>query len=206
VQRAKAVAGDRLVSGFSWIDVARIARDDGTLPGPVLADLRAAGLEAVAEVPIDEPESASAAMEALLAAGFEQVRLTCGRGPADRLAAMLEIAALQDRVGGIQVVNPLPVISRSSSAPSTGYDDVKAVALARLAVPNVPSVQVDWARYGPKLAQVALTFGADDLDGVPAIDDAAQGPRRALIAEVRRNIEAAAFTPAERDGRFRILA
>ena len=45
-------------------------------------------------------------------------------------------------------------------------------------------------------------FGADDLDGVPASDDAPDGRRRAPIEEIRRNIEAAGFSPAERDGLF----
>jgi 2-iminoacetate synthase ThiH len=63
-------------------------------------------------------------------------------------------------------------------------------------------VQVDWLRYGPKLAQVALTFGADDVDNVSTSDDAPEGRRRAPLDEVRRNIEAAGFTPAKRDGRF----
>ena len=74
--------------------------------------------------------------------------------------------------------------------------------MARLAAPNIPTIQVDWSRYGPKLAQVALTFGADDLDGVTAADEAPDGRRRAPLEEVRRNIEAAGFSPAERDGRF----
>jgi aminodeoxyfutalosine synthase len=81
---------------------------------------------------------------------------------------------------------------------------VKTVALARLAAPAVACVQVDWPRYGPKLAQVALSFGADDVDGISASDDAAEGRRRAPLEEIRRNIEAAGFAPVERDGRFRI--
>jgi len=90
--------------------------------------------------------------------------------------------------------------------PSTGYEDVKMVAIARLAAPNIPTVQVDWRRYGPKLAQVALTFGADDLDGVSASDDAPDGRRRAPLEDVRRNVEAAGFLPAERDGTFNVIA
>ena len=39
------------------------------------------------------------------------------------------------------------------------------LALARLLVDNIDSIQVDWGRYGAKLAQVALIFGADDVDG-----------------------------------------
>jgi aminodeoxyfutalosine synthase len=74
---------------------------------------------------------------------------------------------------------------------------VKLVALARLLVP-VTHVQVDWQRYGPKLAQVALTFGADDLDGVSPKDVVAEGRRRSPLEEVRRNIIAATSQPVER--------
>jgi hypothetical protein len=49
---------------------------------------------------------------------------------------------------------------------------------------------------------VALLFGANDLDHVPATDDAPLGPRRAPLEEVRRNIVAASLTPAARTGRF----
>ena len=81
---------------------------------------------------------------------------------------------------------------------------MKAVALARLLL-DVPHVQVDWSRHGPKLAQVALTFGADDVDGVSPIDDVAEGRRRAPLEEIRRNNPAASFEPVERNGRLGIL-
>ena len=103
----------------------------------------------------------------------------------------------------IASVNPLPTML-STFRPTTGYDDVKAVALARLALPGVAHLQVDWTRYGPKLAQVALTFGADDVDGVSASDEAPLGRRRAPLEEIRRNIEAAGFEPVERTGRFAV--
>ena len=76
-----------------------------------------------------------------------------------------------------------------------------SVAVSRLALPH-RSIEVDWQLYGPKLAQVALTFGADDLDGVSPSEEATEGRRRAPLEEVRRNIEAAGFEPVERDGRF----
>jgi len=82
---------------------------------------------------------------------------------------------------------------------------VKRVALARLCADNIPSIQVDWSLYGPKLAQVALTVGADDVDAVSAEDEAAGGPRRAPLQEIRRNIIAAGQEPVERNGRFDIL-
>ena len=78
---------------------------------------------------------------------------------------------------------------------------MKTVALARILL-DVPHVQVDWALHGPKLAQVALTFGADDVDRVSPVDDVAEGRRRAPLEEIRRNIRAASLDPVERDGRF----
>jgi aminodeoxyfutalosine synthase len=88
------------------------------------------------------------------------------------------------------------------AVPTTGYDDVKRVALARLAVHNIPSIQIDWALYGPKLAQIALTVGADDVDAVSAEPETSEGRRRAPLEEIRRNIRAAGQEPIERNGRF----
>ena len=69
----------------------------------------------------------------------------------------------------------------------------------------MPSIQVDWSLYGPKLAQVALTVGADDVDAVSPLDDLSEGRRRAPLEEIRRNIRAAGLEPVERDGRFDLI-
>jgi len=206
VQSAKAVAGTRTVSGFSWRDVARLSGGDGASLSQLLIELRGAGLDALAAIPLDAVEDEATAIEALRAAGFERLRLTIAHAAAaDRTPRFLRAADLQDRVGGIHAINPLPA-SLDPLRPTTGYDDVKAVAIARLAAPNIPTIQVDWERYGPKLAQVALTFGADDLDNVTASDEAPDGRRRAPLEDVRRNIEAAGFSAAERDGRFELVS
>ena len=104
---------------------------------------------------------------------------------------------------GVPAFAPLSRIV--SDPPSTGYEDVRQVALARLLVDNIESIQVDWRLYGPQLAQVALTCGADDVDGVSASDASEHGRRRAPLAEITRNIRAAGLAPVERDGRFRTL-
>jgi aminodeoxyfutalosine synthase len=82
---------------------------------------------------------------------------------------------------------------------------MKAVALARMLLPDVPHIQVDWSLHGPKLAQVSLTFGADDVDNVSAAGEAAEGRRRAPLEDVRRNIRAAGLEAVERDARFAVL-
>lgn len=200
VEAARAVAGDRAVSGLSWLDIERLAR--GSRTSTVLQRLRAAGLDALAEVPVDHIDDPAAAVEELASAGFEQVRLTIEKAPADaRTKLFIAAAALQQKFPIIRSMNPLPLVL-DALRPTTGYDDVKSVAIARLAAPNIPVVQVDWLRYGPKLAQVALTFGADDVDNVTSTDEARDGRRRAPLEEVRRNIEAAGLEPVERDGRF----
>lgn len=206
VESARAVAGDRTVSGFSWPDLDAVAASTGVSIARVLDDLRASGLDALAEVPMDRLNDAAAVLERLAAAGYHQVRLTIEKTSAtERTPLLLGAAALQERYGCIQAINPLPT-ALTAFRPTTGYEDVKMVAIARLAAPNIPTVQVDWLRYGPKLAQVALTFGADDLDGVSSSDESPEGRRRAPLEEVRRNIEAAGFSPAERDGRFTVVA
>ena len=98
------------------------------------------------------------------------------------------------------MLSPLPR-RVDPGAPATGYEDLKRISIARLAAGNVETIQVHWSLYGPKLAQVALAFGANDLDNASAADDVRLGPRRAPLVEVRRNIRAAAFVPVERDGR-----
>src|SRR5678815_849543 len=199
VQAAKSVAGLRTVAAFSWADAERWRSSEG--PG-VLKKLHDAGLDAIAELPLDKISDARSALRALTTRGFTQVRLSIAAAPAaERTELLLQVAALQDEFGCIQALDPLPA-KLPAYRPTTGYDDVKMVAVARLAAPNVPCIQVDWLRYGPKLAQVALTFGADDICGVSASDEAPEGRRRAPLEEIRRNIEAAGFEPVERDGRF----
>jgi aminodeoxyfutalosine synthase len=201
VVAARALAGGRCLSGFSWGDVCRLA--EGSTIAAVLATLREAGLDAVAEVTVDTVPSVEAVVTALTAAGFAKLRLHVAKAAAadDRLALWAEVGRVHAATGAVASVAPLPR-SLSAFKPTTGYDDVKTVALARLALPDVPHIQVDWVRYGPKLAQVALTFGADDVDDVSASDAAPLGRRRAPLEEIRRNIEAAGFVPVERDGRF----
>jgi aminodeoxyfutalosine synthase len=204
VRSAKAVAGDRTISGLTWGDIERIAGTAGIALPRALETLRTAGLDALGELSLDTlPDEV---IGALADAGFRQLRLTVENAPAaERLALVQRASALQDKYGCIQALNPLPIVLQPFR-PTTGYGDVKVVAAARLSAPNIPTIQVDWSRYGPKLAQVALTFGADDLDAVTASDEAPDGRRRAPIEEVRRNIEAAGFIPAERDGRYALVA
>jgi aminodeoxyfutalosine synthase len=201
VTAARTRVGGVCLSGFSWADVSRLA--GGSRIETVLSALRDAGLDALAEVAVDTVSSVESVVASLTGAGFAQLRLHVSKAGAagDRLALWAAVARVQAATRAVASVAPLPR-SLSNFKPTTGYDDVKAVALARLALPDVPHIQVDWMRYGPKLAQVALTFGADDVDEVSASDAAPLGRRRAPLEEIHRNIEAAGFVAVERGGRF----
>ena len=175
---------------------------DGSSITDALGRLASAGLNGIAETPVDRLAADSASViGAARTAGLVVDRLTVQEPPADPAALVLAAAELQRTVGGFRVFAPLPR-AVPAAASTTGYDDVKLIALARLIVQDVPSIQVDWSLYGPKLAQVALTVGADDVDAVAALDAAGLGPRRTPLEEVQRNIRAAGLEPAERDARF----
>jgi aminodeoxyfutalosine synthase len=202
VREVAAHANGAPVSGFLLNDLEQLAAGDGVTLRALLEELRAAGLELVAEAPFDRLQDARRSIEETNIAGLALARLTIHQLPAaDTTALLKRVADLQHAVGVVRAFAPLPR-HLNPAAPTTGFDDVKRVALARIIVDNVPSIQVDWTLYGPKLAQVALTVGADDVDAVSAQDDMSEGRRRAPLEEIRRNIRAAGQDPVERNGRF----
>jgi hypothetical protein len=197
--------GDVPLSGFSLADLEALALARKAPLRDLLEELQAAGLELVAEAPFDLLRSARRSIEEVNIAGLALARLTIHRAaPGSALPLFEQVEALQREVGVVRAFAPLPK-AVNPAAPSTGYDDIKRVALARLAVEGIGSIQVDWSLYGPKLAQVALTVGADDVDAVSPVDDDGEGRRRAPLAEVVRNIEAAGLTAVERNGRYELM-
>lgn len=206
VREVRAAGIKAPLSGYSLSDLEALALSERRPLRELLEALSAEGLELLAEAPFDLLRDARRAIEEVNIAGIRVARLTIRRLPsADTLTLYRQIAALQYDVGVLLAFAPLPRLV-NPAVPTTGYDDVKRVALARLFLETIPSIQVDWNLYGPKLAQVALTVGADDLDGVSPIDDVSEGRRRSSLEEVRRNIRAAGLQPIERDGRFDVRA
>ena len=208
VERVRAVAavcGTRPLSAFSLADLEQLAARETMTLRALLDDLRAAGLELVAEAPIDGLHNPRRSIEEVNIAGLTLARLTVHQaGAGDPVALFKSVRELQREVAVIRAFAPLPrAVNRA--VPTTGFEDVMRLSLARIVVDNVPSIQVDWTLYGPKLAQVALTVGADDLDGVSPVDDMTRGPRRTALEEVRRNVRAAGQEPVERNGRFEPL-
>jgi aminodeoxyfutalosine synthase len=191
----------KVLSAFSLADLEALAARESITLRALLEELHAVGLELVAEAPFDRLHDARRSVEEVNISGLALARLTIHQSPNDRLAVLKAVADLQRAVAVIRAFAPL-ARRVNPAAPTTGYDDVKHVALARVVVDNIPSIQVDWSLYGPKLAQVALTVGADDVDAVSPDEATTEGRRRAPLEEIRRNIRAAGQTPVERNGRF----
>jgi hypothetical protein len=194
VERANGIP----VTAWALADLVALAKDlDGL--GTLARGLREAGVAGLADVRLDLVEDP--AVQWVVDAGLGVPVVGVHDAPANPVVFLRRVASLQRATKAFRAVAPLPR-RVSTGEPSTGYDDVKLIALAALLADGVGRVQVDWHHCGPKLSQVALLFGANDLDRVTATDDAPLGPRRAPVEEVRRNILAASLTPVARTARF----
>ncbi|MPY86635.1 MAG: hypothetical protein GEU99_01790 [Luteitalea sp.] len=205
VRALAARSGSVPVTGFALQTLYDLAGSDDALVG-LLASLKAAGLAAVAEASADRIIARGASLAPLVDARMPLARLVVEQ-PVEAAGApawLADLRGLQAESPVIRAVAPL-ARQQPGDVPTTGFDDVRLVALARLLLDNVESIQANWRRSGAKLAQVTLMFGVDDLDDVPARDPRDLGPRRSSLEEVRRNIRAASLEPAERNARFERL-
>lgn len=135
---------------------------------------------------------------------------------ADRVDHLARLRDLQDRSGGFQALVPLPfqtdntALGADLERPASGVDDLKTIAVARLFLDNFSHIKAYWILLGEKIAQVALAFGADDLDGT-VVDErigheaGADSPRGMRRDEILRLIRLAGKQPVERDSLYREL-
>jgi len=199
--QARGLAGPIPLTAFSLADLSDLVDGSAASLTDLAGRLAAAGLEVVAEAPVDALVDPVGAVRAVRDGGLQVPRLTVREMAEDDRVRLVSLARdIQSAVGGVRAFAPLPRVT-SVAQPTTGYDDVKVIAMARLLAGNIDSIQVDWPLYGPKLAQVALTMGADDVDGVSALEGDL-GRRRSPIEEIRGNIVSAGLEPVERNGWF----
>jgi aminodeoxyfutalosine synthase len=129
-------------------------------------------------------------------------------GPKHRVDHLIRLRELQDETGGFQTFIPLafhPDNSRMDDIPKpSGVMDLKVMAISRLMLDNFPHIKAYWVMLGIKTAQVALSFGADDIDGTVVHEKiyheaGAETPQEVSVAEIRRLIAEAGRLPVERD-------
>jgi aminodeoxyfutalosine synthase len=126
----------------------------------------------------------------------------------DRVDHLMKLRALQDETGGFQTFIPLafhPDNTVLEHLPkTTGMLDIKQIAVSRLVLDNFPHIKAYWQMLTPKIAQIALRFGADDLDGTVIEekiyhDAGATTPQGMRRQELVRLIREAGREPVERD-------
>ncbi len=134
---------------------------------------------------------------------------------AERVDHMARLRRLQDETGGFQVFIPLAfhpehnMIGKAFPKP-TGYDGLRTYAVARLFLDNFEHLKAYWVMLGERLAQTALSFGVDDLDGTVLEERiyhmaGAQTPQALSEAQLHRLIRLAGRVPAERDSFYKVL-
>ncbi len=192
IRAARAAAGNRRVTGFSLASVIDRARSGWGAALEILEHLKEAGLDAIVHAPVDALPDASAALGASRDAGLAIGCLSVQRPIDDRPDRPVDPDA-----DASPRSSPRSRPSRRCRASSRRWCRRRATTMCGWSrwrdwsISTVPHIQVDWSQYGPKLAQVALTFGADDLDRVSAVDDERIGRRRMAAEDVKRNIAAA---------------
>jgi aminodeoxyfutalosine synthase len=132
--------------------------------------------------------------------------------PRHRIDHLCRLRALQDETGGFQTFIPLafhPDNTKLSHLPKpSGLLDLKVMAISRLMLDNFAHLKAYWIMLGIKTAQVALSFGADDLDGTVVHekiyhDAGSDSPQELTVEEIGRLIREAGRIPVERDTLYR---
>lgn len=132
----------------------------------------------------------------------------------DRVDHLLKLRELQDETGGFQTFIPLafhPENTPLDHLPvTTGLTDIRQIAVSRLLLDNFAHIKAYWQMLTPKIAQIALRFGADDLDGTVIEekiyhDAGATTPQGMTRKELSRLISEAGRVPVERDTLYRAV-
>jgi aminodeoxyfutalosine synthase len=128
--------------------------------------------------------------------------------PADRVDHLRRLRALQDETGGFVGFVPLPYQPENNhlsvSHPPTGFDTLRTLAVSRVYLDNFRHITAYWVGLGLKLAQLALSFGADDLHGTILEEfifhmAGAKTPQSHTEAEMIKAIREAGCIPVQRD-------
>ena len=126
----------------------------------------------------------------------------------DRVDHLIRLREQQDASGGFATFIPLafhPANTRMAYLPSTsGLTDIRSIAVSRLLLDNFPHIKVYWIMTGLKVAQVALSFGADDIDGTVTEEKithmaGASTPEAITVDQITRLVQEAGRIPIERD-------
>lgn len=137
----------------------------------------------------------------------------------DRVRHLMALRTLQDDAPGFLAYIPLAYhpdgnelgaeLGMQGSA-TTGFDDLKNIAVGRLLLDNIPHIKTHWPMVTPFLSQIALHFGCDDVEGTVVFERVyheagAQTPMEMSYGALVRFIHGAGKDPVERDSLYRTV-
>lgn len=133
----------------------------------------------------------------------------------ERVDHFIKLRELQDETGGFQTFIPLAFhpdnTEMSHLNPTTGFDDLKNIAVARLMLDNFQHIKAFWIMISPTLAQVSLSYGCDDMDGTVLEEKitheaGALTPQGLTLDYLVHLIKEAGREPVERDTLYNVIA
>lgn len=228
IRRVKAILPEVAVKAFTAIELAYMIRKASLTIEEGLRLLIDAGMEAIpgggAEI-FDEELRAKICPDKGSTAEWFEVHRTAHRlgiksnatmlyghieSIEHRIDHLMRLRALQDETSGLNAFIPLKYRNFGNSMSEIGevpiVDDLRTLAMSRLVLDNVPHIKAYWVMYGKQTTEMALAFGADDIDGT--IDDstkiysmagAEDNRPRMSVEDMRLMVERAGFRAVERD-------
>ncbi|HWU39378.1 MAG TPA: cyclic dehypoxanthinyl futalosine synthase [Candidatus Acidoferrum sp.] len=219
------------IHGLSPAEIIYLAKISNLSEHQCLMRLKAAGLDSIpgagAEMLVDEVREQIAPHKDSAAAWLDLMHtahrlgipstVTMMYGSVEtveqRVEHLIKVRELQDETGGFRAFIPwsfqpegthLPNVKRAS-----GFDYLRTVAISRLMLDNIPNIQASWLTQGPKIGQIALQYGVNDM-GSTVIEENVVTAKGAVfmvpLAEIERLIKDAGFRPARRNTKYEILA
>ncbi|MDI6782850.1 MAG: cyclic dehypoxanthinyl futalosine synthase [bacterium] len=130
----------------------------------------------------------------------------------ERIEHILRVRELQDKTGGFRAFIPWTFSPRRTKLShlemAGGIDYLKTVAISRIMLDNLKNIHAGWVTEGPKLAQVALSFGANDFGGIlmeEKVVDATGVRYQTSVDELVRLIKDTRKIPAQRNSQYELL-
>ena len=132
----------------------------------------------------------------------------------DKVEHFQKIRDLQDETGGFQTFSPLSFVPDDTPLAHipkpTGFTDLKHIAISRIYLDNFDHIKVYWVMTGLPLAQLALNFGADDIDGTIMKETivhmaGAHTPEGVYVEDLVRLISESGREPVERDTLYNVV-
>jgi len=129
----------------------------------------------------------------------------------DRIDHLMKLRKLQDKTGGFQAFIPLayhPKNTDIKGSYTSGLDDLKTIAISRLYLDNFDHIKAYWVMLGEKISQLALKFGADDIDGTIIEEKITHSAGGLTVGQLTAEqlsdmIKKAGRIPVERDSFYR---